>query len=918
MRVYLKNTGGDYVEMVADSSNEVLWHFVFDDLENPTNYVAERAYSLKLPRCAENNAFFGHFCHLDSVILGGVGSYTPTEKMAYMITCDNGSVLSTGDAVITSIDNKDYTISLVGSQARIFRNLLNAGYNTAKAAEDSTYYLMTDWLKKTKSGTTFADGENIVNATAIYASWLVDAPLFSFSTLKNTANLKNAYGLGGNATITETLAFIASLVGFAPTSQGRYKGFENDIWLEAGTYGSTGVENHASTAFLPVLCNKRNAQLEPMQSVDIKDGTVEVQMCEYRSYYQQPFIYLSALWQMFAEEFESITGYTLQLDNRWFNGNGELDRLVWMLPKLWQEDANIDDSGDFNIAESYDLYPNGSVLTTDATPLNYPVSGMPNAPSITLQDTLSFEANKEVRVSFNADFKLYIDINPSAMSVVLYPNYYNGFNPILLTISAVSVNSGRTLGERRYAVVPVSDDGEFTIDKIYGEASRRNIINLAVLSGYELVTPEYSPWSIYGGSTELVVPCDMTFRTEEDGDVLITVASKHFNAYAPFTVHNTDSDVWWQYYYAAGGSMMKLKIANGAYTVSDNVRTGSVLSLERLFRSYNPFDVLLCHSKMWHLLWRVDDTTRTVSVIRAADFFADNPGIEDVSGSVDSSTVAITPLSWTDKSVVFNLAEIDCDGIEGYEKRHGITYGSQKLITQNNNSNSEKKLLGTSVHNTVNTSALFSERVAPVALLMRSVSANAAGYVDAQPMPLNVRDGEFADISGNFYYRHANGTWPSNIAGGWSVDTTGVYARISDDISREVYAHRFCWHGASVLSNDIKIYAMPVFNTVSGAGVSVLFAPTREQYTDQPDTPTAYGYGQHWKNYVEEVYNAQNKTVACEAYLTMQMVEAIRRFPVVQLGNILYIVTGIDSWGERHKRCKITMRQISNLTNLTT
>lgn len=910
-RLFLKlNATDNWNEVVTDANEDVRFTFTFDSLENPTNYVSERSVSVKLPRCRENDVFFGHVCRLDSMVMAG--GYDPEQNMEYIVMDAVGMVLSTGSAIIRSITKDYYNLSLTGSQAWIFSKLLNAGYDTAKAADDPKYYLMKDWLKYAKTGTVFTPGENAINSRLVYSSWMIDKPFFSLQTLKSFANLKDAYGLTGSGYVTETTAFIASLIGFAPTSQGRYKGFESDTWLETGTWGPTGVDYSASKpSFLPVLCDKRDDTMTPIGYVEQKDGTVEVQMYEYRSYYQQPFIYLSALWQLFQDEFAAITGYNLQLDGRWFNDTDELKRLVWMLPKVWEEDTEEVDGGTFSNTIDYAIYPDGEVYTP-TSPLLYPITGMPTAPKVTRGNYFSFNANKVVQLSFTAEIELKLQYYAS------YFIYYSGYNPFVISITVRGMDSGDVLGERKFIVVPVSDDGEVTFEKIYEFPDCRNIINTALANGYDLITTTYTPWSVaLTPISKISVPCDISFRTTHDENVFVTTECQHLNNTTPFVMINGDE--WYNYYYSTGTSRLGFSMKDGKCTVSDNVRTGSILSLERMFRDINPFDVLLCHSKLWHLLWVVDDTDKTVKVIRSADYFADITDIPDISESVDVSGMTITPLSWDEKSVQFNLNAIGCDNIDGYEERYGITYGTKKLVTQNATVDTDKKLLGKTAHDTINTSAMFSETFIPAIYLKNDWTKIASGMFEGVPMPINIKDGESANISGNLYYRHDNTLFYVDGNLGWSLNNVGLYSRITDDAAKEILANRFCWHGKKWSNlGDINIYRRPVFSTMSEGGKSVLFAPVREQYTSQQDMPSAYGYELHWKNYIEEVYNVQNKTVEADVYLSRNIFDRVRNHPLVIIEHVLYIVTEIKSWSEHNTTVRCKMRQISNINNLKT
>ena len=335
-RLFLKrNSADNWHEVVTDSKEEVRFTFTFDNLTNPTNYVSERSVSAKLPRCPDNDIYFGHVCMLDSMVIAG--GYDPSVKMKYLAMDSAGMVVSEGEAVINEVTRDHYSLSLVGTQSVIFSKALNAGYSTEKAAADPEYYLMADPLQLSKSGTTFTPATNKLNRHTVRASWLIANPLFDLSTIKSTASLVGAYGVS----TTETLAWIASLIGFAPTLQGKYPAFNNDKWLECAIIDGTLA---SSPDIIPVLSTRTYLNGEPADSYKVEGTIYEQQLGEYRSYYQQPYIYVSALWQLMAEEFKAITGYNLSLDARWFNpSNPELGRMVYMLQQKTIDEPLIDE-----------------------------------------------------------------------------------------------------------------------------------------------------------------------------------------------------------------------------------------------------------------------------------------------------------------------------------------------------------------------------------------------------------------------------------------------------------------------------------------------------------------------------------------------------------------------------------------------
>ena len=924
-RVYLKRYAADpWHEVVTDAKDEVRFTFTFDNLTNPTNYVSETSYSLKLPRCPENNLFFGEFCRLDSVIVAG--GYDPTQKMQYLVLDTAGMIVSTGDAVISEINGSEYVLSLVGSQARLFRRLLNAGYDTAKAVEDDEYTLMTDWLKLVKTGAgTFTAGENAINAALVYASWLIDKPIFLWEQILST-NLKNYYGLTDDTNVTEATAFIASLIGFAPTAQGRYKDFESDVWFEQGQIEVTPDVYIPATdvSCLPVLCSTRKPDNSPVKTLTLENGTIDAQMQEFRSYYMQPYIYVSALWHLFRIAFHTITGYSLVLDSRWFKAtNNDLRNLVYMLPPLSVEEGGI--VGTMEDTQKVVSTRLPSTLITDyPTTLN--ATTPPNMPDDrgkmvmnTKTTTTSTSATVHcpayrrttlstgLRVAFSPEWTLV----PSG-----YENrklYFSGFNPFDITVE-VADTANNTILTKKYLLFALPTDGRVDFNSLTADDDIQSMITIAQRNGYEIVTANYDPLTYdtrlqrYVG-TVLDIALPSSFTLAEEKDVVVRTTFTTYNYYIPFMyILNDDLRV---YFYIRTQHMDYTQRITTSGVVRMAARSNSLLTLERLFGDIKPFEVLLKYAKTRGLLWLVDDVNKTVKVEHRADYFAEcaAQGFVNVSGKADlSRSVKVSPLSWEEHRVVLNLDNIEVDGVEGYESRYGHTYGSKVIITANNLNKDTKDLL-----EGVSTSALYGQTVAPCGVLKQLTDASQATFVEVSPMPANVKDGESAGVSGNFYYRHDNDVWQAALQAAWH----GAY--ITDDYKDEADGDKYCWHGLDILaSTGIAVDARPVLRTVSADGLSVLFAPVREQYTSTPDNASAYLYEHCWKNYIEEVYNAQNKTLEAYLHLPRNVFDKVRKNPLVVLDHVLYLLTEIRSWGEHNTLCRCTLRQITNINNLTT
>ncbi len=925
MKLYLKFDSG-FRLMKMDAGSDIALNFSHDNLDNPTNYVSEYSYSLKVPCCEENNKLFTNFLHLDSLIVAG--GYTPTKSMQYVVTDNAGSLISTGTAYVKSISNGYYNLSLTGSLSRIFNRLLNSGWNARN--NDLEYTELTDWLQMYKSGSgEFSSGINAIDKDIVYASWMIPNPVFDWETLQTTRLLLE-YGLA-RGRVTETQCWIASIIGFAPTAQGRLPGFSNEKWVELGEIYDEDSEQYITAggfSVLPVLCSKRNSDDEPIQSFDVGEGVVECQIGEYRSYYQQPFIYVFRLWQMYQAEFARITGgYTLNLDDRWFNdSNPQLAGLVYMLPRMWDE-GNTEILGvqELDNGTATKTLPTAATQTSSSTFL---VNGLTAEADITPYPQV--RNKRGCKISY--DFNVHLTVQPNQSIPGNATLYGSPYNFLLLNVSVrddYNLYNGypATIANHRYAVIFLPTDESITMETIMSDALAKSFILAAMQQGYKLVQASYEPgstqWEFDFTDTLSAINHRSSFQADTyESQTRIDANIRYQDNNTPFLYVQNGATT---YTYNSGG-IVTVELSNIKARSTYATRTGKALTLGNLFRDEKPFGVLLKYSKLMHLVWDVDDNAKTVTVKRSADYFADivngGAGVTDISKLVDiSKGVEVNPLSWTDNKVQLNYADSDMDYIKEYSKRYGLTYGSKSIITANEIKPSTKQLLGHNDNDTINPVALLSESVIPIGQLL-SVSSAEVGYVENDAMMLNQSGEESDNHYGCFLFRTNNGVWNTRICGGWRNDGAD-FAYITDDLDFEYNVDEWAWHGPGALTSYheaswIKCYVKPQFDTTSLDGsVSIHFAAVRELYSDQHNEPMSYLYEAVWKDYIEEVYNVQNKTVQLYAHINKSTFDLLRANPLVKIGNCLYLLTTIEGWGEHSLLSKLTLRQIFDLDKLT-
>ena len=886
-RLYIKRNAADgWHEVVTDSKEDVRFTFTFDNLSNPTNYVSERSVSAKLPRCPENDIFFGHVCRLDSIAHGGNG-YDPATKMQYIAMDSAGMIVSEGDAVINEVTREHYSLSLIGTQSAIFSRLLNAGYGSG--SED--YWQMDDILAR-KGG--------VLDVKQIMASWRVDNPVFDIALLDDI-DLIARYGLPAGM---EREAFIASLIGFAPTLQGKYPNFENDKWLNLPYYNG---EWSAKPSITPALSFYFDLNEVPTDRFSYKGTVYEQQISEYRSYYQQPYIYVSALWQMFRAEFEAITkGYRLELDDRWFTpSNDELNRLVYMLPQQKIEEKELssvqleDKTATNTLPAGYNVQPDSSVVVPDLSTFNVQLT-MPS---------VHVEAGEKITFSFDLQGIMTISTGSRPTGLPADTKHmFNNTNPIHIRVKVNGIGSDNY---KDYLLIMTTDkyNKDYFLDtSLWGNGLPAQAITSALCNAYGINYTNYTliPFNTTKERELCNFSDNITVLAASSGAASLEVTATYVNTYSPYFLVNSNDTYWW---YGNMTSQLSLILTNVKATRKQNCRSDRALTLKSLFGDIKPFTVLLQYSKAHHLLWEVDNGEKKVIVKRAKDAFADFMAEQPIDITNNTSTdVTITPVSWSSRSVLYNMGDMETDYTKDYEKRFGVPYGSKRLITVNALNEDEKSLF--EKDNIIKASAVASLSIAS---LLRIISTGQSTPSESNPFIVNISDEESANVSGNFYYRHANRAAGDALTLGWRD-----YALVTDDSREEVLNDTYCWHGDA----DVNIYdwvsnIIPVFNTVSDSGLSVLFAPVREVYTLTPDVATSYLYERAWQGYTEEVYNIQNKTVETLVYLPRNVFDRVRRNPLVIIDHVLYIVTEIRSWSEHNTTVRCKMRQITNINNLT-
>ena len=261
-------------EVELDKSVQFAITKQFEDLSNPTTIINDWSKTVSIPFTQKNNNLFGHIYNADRLIVTdetdkNTGIYfNPTLKMDFRLQ-DGDNVLMTGYAKMNEVKQKDgkgtYEITLFGELGRVLSEMQKYNFN-----EDDTDYC-------------------------------IDTSDYNFVLTRNTISDK----------ITSP----------NPSTKGIYYTLNNGF-VEGFDYKTTQTGGNSTAQFKDIL-NAESIQFEARTSVSldsiIGNGLKPLDVGEFRSWCQTPYLYIQHLFDLVDEKLQSRTGYSFQKDSSWFN-----------------------------------------------------------------------------------------------------------------------------------------------------------------------------------------------------------------------------------------------------------------------------------------------------------------------------------------------------------------------------------------------------------------------------------------------------------------------------------------------------------------------------------------------------------------------------------------------------------------------
>ena len=836
---------------LADINDESIMAITktYESIDNPLNIYADYSKTVKLPISERNNAIFSNFNRQDSVVATNTVDYT-----------------------------KKFNFILLGDGDKLMEGTLqlnNANTIMKDEAYEVTLYSSFGTVMNTIGLLTFNP-----NAVDVDPQYIIASP---FSDLTVNRQLvkesfeQQSHNINGND--------VLDWIGFIPTYQGKYDEFSSDKEQ--------------------VLSNGKTENLTQERD--------EHYTREFRSYYQQPFIWVDKLWKVVKDKIESITDYTFNLDKSWFTVNNPYYKdLIYTCPSLFGSDENFTETS-VNFQQqlnflTFNKTNKTPTLNTDFTKAMDEFT--PLVPSDIYDSTSgifnpdgdlgSTEFHGNFRFTMYAPFDTEIE-DTQWGRITLY-------NPFYMTVEAVNANTNEAIYGASTTFQIHSNFSNYLLGDTVLDVSYTNIYrpNLTVSPVYRPVlyteSPSYGEPHYPSDGYYWETPFKVDLYIPENVPYKIKVTIHTLNNENPFQWHGGNShpgwmDDWPNFFETTSsydrGYSIYIDLLNGYAKSNDWHRSQSDLNLYRIFPKETTLrDVLLNYTKMCGLVWDVNEKEKTITVMSRNRFFTDYT-IKDWSNKIDrSKEFKLQPLTFTDKYILFNYEEGDCGRLKSYESKYQSTYGAKKIDTGYDFGKEEKELFKNLVPSIVCQKKQFS-------CIMNTEYENQPNFMGYGYKVLpneqyidNDDEGSNAGMSGAFYFR--NGTFAPDPQVSFT-DSNGNYVVIvTDDTRYQINSNEYCWNSCG--ENVALCYALPDVSTISkeynGQRYSVHFESPVEYYMPVDDNVN-YLYNSYWKDYINERYCSQNKKLTAYIYITPNEFSNLDFREFIKIDNVLYHIDKI-------------------------
>lgn len=833
----------------------------YEALNRPTDYFTDYSRTVNIPFTRRNNEVFSRIFRTDQVVTNM--TIDPRKKIDFILLL-NEELYMTGYAKVTNVynnvKNKYYQLNLFSKLGELLGELKQYTFDP-KADVEAKYKIANPLTPR------LALNRHLVKR--------------SFEQESHNIDINSKSDL--------------DYFGFLASYQGKYPDFSSD-----------------------------KVETFPGRIDDLPFGEQdEHYMRNFRSYYQQPYVYIDALWQLVKKQLETTTDYKMNLDKSWFNNrNPYYSDVIYTCPTLYEQqkenEANIK-------KENYlmQLYQYKKHITQRSDLSNHHRELIrlrhDTGSRIYNEDTDRFNSSDNYPINFNEKVVWWLMAGTNEWYTIQNWCKIRKDNPVYIRWSAIDATTNREIPGANYTIMLYSSATNVTtgFDDSYDVGvTNRNRPNVVTL-------PEnYDRTDGFFWSGE----ADVHMTVNSNNPFYIVTDFYTANNGAPFEAAISNIVPRWDWLWddlffttsavdKQNGITVWTRATNIKAEQTQNIRSNSELTMNRIWsKDVNIFDVLMQYSKMFHLVFDLDEDGKTLNVMSRNRFF-ENYKIVDWTDKVDrNKDYIVKPLSFDKKWIEFNYNEGKGQRHTYYQDKYEMIFGAKKVDTGYDFGTDSEKLFDNIVPSMIcskkQDSRFFNTHV--------ETSPNFKGYnykyLPQEYFVENDNEGSNAGMSGAFYFH--NGCYDIDpVLSGSNVDANPVLV-ITDDTEYQIKKSAYCWSFDA--NTTVLTTKLPAVSTFSKDGkYSIQFEDPKETYynadavLNDNATPVYKGF---WKKYLDERYCVQNKVLTCYLYLSPKEYKDYKFNQFVVIDNVLYLPNQIyDFDAVNRQSTKVELMQVTDI-----
>lgn len=853
----------------------------FDNIQDPMKYYSEYSRSVDIPFSVNNNKLFNHIFNVDSVQNSNpnqpnIGhNFDPKRKIPFRIEY-NGDIILEGYAKLNSITYSNggkYNITLFGKFGEIMQELHKLTFINP---ESDKYYIVSPKYDRISA--------NFVKSA------MEKYPSSTFS--------ENSFSL------TDIITFI--------TNEGVYENFDTKKNVKYKIINNeliSLVDIVDTSSFLKetyTYISNNNINPESIVGGGMLPGTWE----EYRSYYQIPCMWVKRLWEMFIAAAEKVTSYSFDLDPDFFNDDNPLYYgQVLALKPFNTKKESIYTSTFKTTASKGGSWENGT--KNNKIPSNIiRILTVSDEYGAGYDDTPNGETSKFLFLKSKPNSYDTFTINFSQKYKIEFPTGDIEGKQYLDTLLYIDVNlktkDGSIINTCNYIVDRCKYEGLEEYDK--PSTSDYNIRNVILQDTYQENNPSTGTTSLFFTlnysyrTSQVINGCYLQIEMYWPGPLSFTFT------YNPELVTPTNGAAPYVYCNARvlkDGDVLHVRPLNELYTGEQNrlsvvisqkeKRSGDYFSISDLWdKKVNPLEYLLEYSKIYGLVWNIDEKNKTIVVRQQQNDYKEGltQGIRDYTDKVDNSEKVLKPAQFDCKYVRFNYEDNKTTQGTEYKNSYGANYGELILNNGNEFNSSEKKLFSGLIPAPITQKKQIFKIKTP-SNIYSTIYPETQKYTS---IITTDKSNKTVDLFGSLFFVGPN--------------TTPIV--LTDDCNSEYLNNNtYCYnrYGYNVSSTEAtaKIASAISYILYNNKKITNLFnIPNITYGEDFEDVKSIYEL--FWKDYFDERYSYKNKVVEVKMKLSIEDYNTIRRGTFIKIDNQLYVfnkISDFDIQGNGLTKCEL-------------